>query len=120
MAAPKKPGAGIESRVEALSSNWKMQPVNKLGDTDEKLISQNVFDSESWYKAIVPGTVLGSWATTGVIKDPYFGINMQELDYDQFKQPWWFRTTFQIDANDLKKSVSLRFNGINYRSVDKR
>jgi len=116
MAAPKKSNFAIASRVEVLSSNWKMQPSDKLAGTDEKLISQNVFDAKSWYKAIVPGTVLGSWATTGVIKDPYWGINMQDVDYDQFKQPWWFRTTFQLEANDLKKKVSLRFNGINYRA----
>ena len=115
MATPKSEFVSA-SRVEVLSFNWKMQPVDKLVGTDEKSISQNTFDSKSWYKAIVPGTVLGSWATTGVIKDPYFGINMQEVDYNQFKQPWWFRTTFQLKAGDLKKSVSLRFNGINYRA----
>ncbi len=106
----------ITSRVEVLKENWKMQPENKLNNIDEKLISQNGFDAGSWYRAIVPGTVLGSWATTGVIKDPYFGINMQDVDYDQFKQPWWFRTTFLLNPEDLEKEVSLRFNGINYRA----
>jgi len=55
-------------------------------------------------------------ATTGVIQDPYFGINMQSVDPEQFRQPWWFRTNFNLTAGDLGKIVSLRFNGINYRA----
>lgn len=106
----------VTSRVEVLSANWKMQQGDKLQDTEEKDISLNGYDTRSWYNAIVPGTVLGSWATNGVIKDPYFGINMQKIDPEQFKKPWWFRTTFQLKAADLKKKVSLRFNGINYRA----
>ncbi len=116
MFACKKSEIQVTSKVEVLSANWKMQPSDKLDSADEKSISLNGFDTKTWYKAIVPGTVLGSWATTGVIKDPYFGINMQEIDYEQFKQPWWFRTTFMVNASDLQKKVSLRFNGINYRA----
>lgn len=106
----------VTSRVETLSTYWMMQPLNKLDSSNEKAISQNGFDTHSWYKAIVPGTVLGSLATTGVIKDPYFGINMRGVDSLQFKQPWWFRTTFNLSGADLQKKVSLRFNGINYRA----
>lgn len=106
----------VASRVEVISSGWKMLPNDKLGGIDEKAISQKSFNPKSWYNAIVPGTVLGSWVSTGVIKDPYFGINMQQIDYEQFKQPWWFRTTFHLSSTDLKKKISLRFNGINYRA----
>lgn len=104
------------SRVEALTSDWKMQPSDKLNGVDEMLISRNDFDAKSWMETIVPGTVLGSMATTRVIEDPYFGTNMQEVDAEQFKQPWWFRTSFKLNTEDLKKNVSLRFNGINYRA----
>ena len=104
------------SRIEVLSANWKMMPTDKLNGSDEKLISENGYNTISWFKAIVPGTVLGSWASTGYIKDPYFGINMQQIDPTQFKQPWWFRTTFLLDTSDLQKKVSLRFHGINYRA----
>jgi len=103
-------------RVETLSSDWMMQSSDKLKGVDETAISQNSFDTQSWYKAVVPGTVLGSLVTNGVIENPYFGINMQKVDPEQFKCPWWFRTTFNLKAADLKKYVSLRFNGINYRA----
>jgi len=106
----------IASRAELISANWKMQSYDKLTGMDEKLISQNGFDTKSWYEADVPGTVLGSLATHKVIEDPTFGINMKNMDPVQFQKPWWYRTTFNITADDLKKNVSLRFNGISNRA----
>ena len=106
----------LTSRVETISSGWKMQPQEKLNEVEEEKISLSDFGTDAWYDAIVPGTVLGSMATNKVIEDPYFGINMQSVDPEQFKQPWWFRTTFSLTAEDLKKIVSLHFNGINYRA----
>ena len=104
------------SEIINLSDNWKMQPIENLKGVNDSEISQNNFDSKDWYDAIVPGTVLGSLASTGIIEDPYFGINMQKVGYDQFKQPWWYRTNFNLDKINLNKNVSLRFNGINYRA----
>jgi exo-1,4-beta-D-glucosaminidase len=107
-----------EAKVVSLTSDWKMQPNNKLSGIDEKSVSENSFDVQSWYKAEVPGTVLGALALNNVIEDPTFGINMQKVDTARFKfnQPWWFRTTFKVSANELKKNVSLRFNGVCYRA----
>ncbi len=106
----------LVSRVENLSSGWKMQASEKLAGVEESSISENGFSDDAWLQASVPGTVLGSMATYGVIEDPYFGINMQSVDIEQFKKPWWFRSAFQLSAGDLKKHISLRFNGINYRA----
>jgi exo-1,4-beta-D-glucosaminidase len=111
-----QPEKKIESAVYNLTGDWRMQPSDKLTDTEEKSISENGFNTEKWYKAVVPGTVLGSLVSTGIVEDPYFGINMQKVDAEQFKQPWWFRTTIKLAASDLKKTISLRFNGINYRA----
>ncbi|MDX1284442.1 MAG: beta galactosidase jelly roll domain-containing protein, partial [Draconibacterium sp.] len=106
----------VSFRTENISSGWKMQSSEKLTGIDEALISKNDYNVESWLEAVVPGTVLGAMATHGVIEDPYFGINMQSINPDDFKKPWWFRTTFNVSANDLSKMISLRFNGINYRA----
>ena len=104
------------SKSVVLSSGWKMQPVDKLNDVDEQLISQKEYNANEWYDAVVPGTVLGSMVKTNIIEDPYFGINMQKVDPEQFKQPWWFRTSFNLTPTELNKTVSLHFNGINYRA----
>ena len=110
------PNPQNKSKVEVLSSNWKMQALEKLAATAEEKISQNDFKPTDWFDAIVPGTVLGSLATNKVIEDPTFGINMQHVDSMQFKKPWWYRTTFKLDGSDLKRDISLRFNGISNRA----
>jgi exo-1,4-beta-D-glucosaminidase len=112
----KKSEMQLTSTEKVLSSDWKMQPADKLTGMDEKLIAENGFDTQSWYDAMVPGTVMGALSTNKLIEDATFGINMQKVDVAQFKQPWWFRTTFKLTAGELKKDVSLRFNGINYRA----
>lgn len=109
-------GSQVASRVELLSSGWKMQPVDKLSNVDETTVSLNDFNADSWYEAVVPGTVLGSLATTHRVEDPYFGINMQKVDPSLFKQSWWFRKSFDLSSTDIGKKISLRFNGINYRA----
>jgi exo-1,4-beta-D-glucosaminidase len=110
-----KPGVSVSVR-KSLTDNWKMMPSDKLvGVSDEEILLSS-YNDDSWFKAIVPGTVLGSLVTTGVVEDPYFGINMQKVDPNQFRQPWWYRSSFDLSGDDLKKSVSLRFNGINYRA----
>lgn len=114
--ACKKSEMQLTSTEKVLSSDWKMQPADKLTGMDEKLIAENGFDTRSWYDAMVPGTVMGALSTNKIIEDATFGINMQKVDVAQFKQPWWFRTTFKLTADELKKNVSLRFNGINYRA----
>jgi exo-1,4-beta-D-glucosaminidase len=114
--ACKKSEMQLTSTEKVLSSDWKMQPADKLTGMDEKLIAENGFDTQSWYDAMVPGTVMGALSTNKIIEDATFGINMQKVDVAQFKQPWWFRTTFKLTADELKKNVSLRFNGINYRA----
>ena len=106
MSACRNSNHQVASRVEVLSDNWKMQSVDKLLDTDEKSISMNDYNPASWYQAVVPGTVLGSLATTKIVEDPYFGINMQNVDPVQFKQPWWFRTSFDLSGADMKKNIS--------------
>lgn len=103
-------------RVENLNSGWQMQSVEKLAGIDDKSVSNVNFDCSTWLEAMVPGTVLGSMAATGIVEDPYFGINMQKIDPEQFKKPWWFRTKFTLTASDLEKEITLRFNGINYRA----
>jgi exo-1,4-beta-D-glucosaminidase len=116
MISCKKSGSQTSSRVEVLSSGWKMQPADMLNNANGMSVSLNDFNADSWYDAVVPGTVLGSLATKKVVEDPYFGINMQKVDASRFKQPWWFRKSFELTASDLGKKISLRFNGINYRA----
>lgn len=100
----------------SLTEHWKMQTSEKLTDSGGEQISTIAFRDDGWYDASVPGTVMGSLASSGIIEDPYFGINMQKIDTAQFSKPWWYRTTIRLSEDDMEKNVSLRFNGINYRA----
>ena len=103
----------LESKSVTLSSGWKLQTTAKLEGVSGDIISQIDYQTEDWHNAIVPGTVLGSLVADGTIVDPYFGINMKKIDKDQFKIPWWYRTTFNLEAGELEKNIALHFKGIN-------
>ncbi|NQU54761.1 MAG: beta galactosidase jelly roll domain-containing protein, partial [Bacteroidetes bacterium] len=101
---------------KVISSGWKIQSSEKMADTEDQAVSQNGFDVSGWHNGVVPGTVMGALSEFNVIEDATFGINMKNLDPTQFQIPWWYRTSFELSANDLAKDVSLRFNGICYRA----
>ena len=105
-----------EYRTEALRSNWKLQKDADLNGTTGDVISTKDYKADSWLNAVVPGTVMGSLVADGVIKDPYFGINLKKVDKKQFEKPWWYRTTFKLSADDVKRTITLRFKGINFRA----
>ena len=105
-----------EFRIENLKSGWKIQSSEKLAGIEDKSVSENGFDVSGWYEGVVPGTVMGALTDSKVFEDPTFGINMKNVDRTLFQQPWWYRTTFSLAANDLQKNISLRFDGINYRA----
>lgn len=106
----------VQFKVESLTTGWKIQSDEKLQGVDEASISQNGYETGSWYNGVVPGTVMGALSEFKVIEDATFGINMKNMDPAQFQNPWWYRTSFELSAGDLKKDVSLRFNGICYRA----
>jgi exo-1,4-beta-D-glucosaminidase len=105
-----------KSQVISLTLNWKIQSSEKLVGVEDKAIAENGFDVSGWHEGVVPGTVMGALSDFKVIEDATFGVNMKNMDPTQFQKPWWYRSTFDIASDDLKKDVSLRFNGINYRA----
>src|SRR5260370_13545850 len=78
-------------------SNWQLQASNKLGGMGGATISQPNYIASSWYKVSVPTTVLAGLVANGVYKDPYVGMNLQNIDSQSFSSTsWWYRTTFVI------------------------
>ena len=104
------------SRTVVLSDNWKLQKDEMLDGQTGDIISQKDYEPKNWHNAVVPGTVMGSLVADGLIEDPYFGVNMKKINTEQFTQSWWYRNSFSINKEDLNKSVSLHFKGINYRA----
>ena len=104
------------SRTEVLRNNWEIIQNGNPEKLTGEHISQKDYNTNSWHNAVVPGTVGGSLIADSTIIDPYHGLNLKKIDTLQFRSPWWYRTTFNLNEDDLNKSVSLRFLGVNYRA----
>jgi hypothetical protein len=116
-------------------SDWKIESTTRVV-ASEGTISSTSFNDSSWTKAEVPTTVLRALVKAGIYPDPHFDLNdlqipdasdelSKRLDLNKyshiknvpnpFKDPYWFRTTFQIPPARKDKRVWLNFDGINYR-----
>lgn len=74
-------------------------------------------DSDIWYDATVPGTVLTTLVEQGVYPHPYFGVNNIAIPEDLCRKEWIYRTDIDFTSEQLsKEKIELRFNGINYRA----
>jgi beta-mannosidase len=79
-------------------------------------LNQNWEFSESgtnvWMPAKVPGTVHADLLANGVIEDPHFRLNENDVQWIENKE-WVYRTYFKVDDNLLLFNVSeLIFDGL--------
>jgi hypothetical protein len=119
-----------------LLKEWKLESSTQVSD-NEKIISSAGFNDVKWTKAEVPTTVLRALVKAGVYPDPHFDLNDLHIPdasddlskrlnlgkyshipgiANPFKDPYWFRTTFQIPAENKDEKIWLNFDGINYRA----
>jgi exo-1,4-beta-D-glucosaminidase len=99
-----------------LKDDWRMQSaVTDASPADQ--ISQENYDTHSWYKVSVPTTfVAGLLANKVYDFDPFMGRNLQKLKDDKLDKPWWFRREFTLPTSEAGKNVVLRLHGINYKA----
>ncbi len=98
-----------------LISDWNIISSEDVKLDGELLSTENV-DTDNWYWAEVPSTVLATLVKNGVYKDPYFGMNLKDIPTGQFKVPWWYRTEFEITKEQFDQIVLLTLDGINYKA----
>jgi len=101
--------------VIKLKSNWFIQN-SALVNAGGENISQPLYKVENWYKTNVPTTVLNALVKNGVYKNIFYSTNFDKIPKEQFKNPWWFRTSFIIDEKNESKNYFLEFDGIIYRA----
>jgi len=78
------------------------------------IISTSAFQSQGWYAATVPGTVLTTLVNDGVYPEPLYGENMRAIPESLNKTSYWYRTTFMVPAAFKGRHTWLHFGGINY------
>jgi hypothetical protein len=118
-----------------LRDNWKMQS-SLLVKENGAVISGSSADIHNWYTTSLPATVLTALVRNGIYPNPYVGMNNMRIpdsndDYNKkydllkyihlkdrnpWKDPYWFRTSFEVPSTYRGKNIWLTFSEINYRA----
>ena len=96
-----------------LADGWSLQAVAAVAG-DGAAVSGSGFDVSDWYASSVPATPMAALVANGLYPDLYLGTNLQDVDTEQFKGPWWYRTELEVSAAEAEKNARLVFAGINY------
>ena len=115
-----------------LKSGWAVQSDCKIHGDGAKLSVPEV-NTEGWYTATIPATVLAVQVAAGEFKDMFVGTNLRSVpgtsypqgdNFSNLEMPadspyrcgWWYRKTFHVAATERGKTFWMRFGGINYRA----
>ncbi|MHC4535038.1 MAG: glycosyl hydrolase 2 galactose-binding domain-containing protein [Planctomycetota bacterium] len=93
--------------------SWKIQSGDQLSVGGDN-ISTTAFETDTWYDARTPSTVLASLVDQGQYKDIYFAKNLNDVPKERFEQPWWCRNEFVLSGDDTRNVTLLEFDGINH------
>lgn len=118
-------------------TEFTMQSSHVITETGEQL-SDPLYKPPVWWLPVkVPTTVLSGLVANKVYPDPYLGLNNMLIPdaSDEFNKrynleqyshlpglpnpwskPWWFRTEFNVPAEERGRHFDLIFKGINYRA----
>lgn len=94
---------------------WELAEGQLVTANEQSIFSAN-FNSNNWYNAVVPGTVLTTLVEQGVYPDPYIGLNNMTIPEDLCRKDWWYRISFSAPEEDENKMAWLQLNGINYKA----
>jgi exo-1,4-beta-D-glucosaminidase len=115
-----------------LREGWALQSSARVTATGEA-ISSIPFEAKDWLRAEVPTTVVAAQVKSGLLPDPFYGMNLRQypgvgypigFNFSNIPMPpdspfavsWWYRKEFSLPAGYAGKTVWLNFRGINYRA----
>ena len=139
--------AGPAARLD-LRAGWQLQSACVLqGSTtgpaglkssggpelDGEILSSPLYRPLGWIATTVPSTVVAAQVAAGIIKDPFYGMNLRNLpgmdyplgrmfsnlamiDTSPYKCGWWYRTQFRLPRGFAGHPVALHLDGVNYRA----
>src|SRR5262245_24938938 len=113
-------------------SNWQLQTSAKVKESGG-VLSTAKYRAREWRQIKVPAPVVGALVQNKVYPDPLYGTNLRSIPGttypigenfanlpmpadSPFAVPWWYRTEFQVPAANAGKTITLHFDGINYRA----
>ena len=115
-----------------LHDGWALQSSVKVSEKGEA-ISTPAFQPKDWMQATVPTTVVAAQVRSGILPDPFFGMNLRQypgvgypigFNFSNIPMPpdspyavsWWYRKEFPLPHEYTGKTVWLNLRGINYRA----
>jgi len=110
-----------------LEHNWQVQTSKGLL-TEGNVLSTTDCIIDNWYKTKVPNTVLAVLEDSGVYPNLYYGTNLKKVpgyredlwlvmpENSPFRDPWWYRTEFEVSSEWEGMECTLHFDGINYEA----
>ncbi len=105
-----------DGNIDLNKQTWKLQHAMFVNDGAPN-VSRQSFDDSQWIKAVVPGTILGSYVAAGALPDPFFGDQMSMISERFFTHgSFWYRSVFRLPTNISKEKIWLNFEGINWKS----
>jgi PAS domain-containing protein len=125
-----------EPRTLSLGERWQMQHSSLVGNSAEA-VSQPGYVAGGWQAVTVPTTALAALVHAGVYPDPRFGLDSFKIPdaSDEFnalhdlarfshlpdrrnpwRDPWWYRTEFELPGLRGDERAWLALNCLNYRA----
>jgi hypothetical protein len=99
-----------------LANGWTLIPAPKLS-ADVAQISRPGFNTQDWWAATIPGTVLTTMIDRGVYPDSDYDLNNLAIPESLNKQDYWYRTEFKAPMTGAERHLTLDFEGINYKAA---
>lgn len=109
----------LSAQVTSLTSGWRAKKASEV-NIDGCHLTMEDPDNAGWINATVPGTVLTTLVNNGLMPDPWYGMNNEQIP-DVWSEgrdfyTYWFFTRFSSESLDATRQVWLSFRGINYRA----
>lgn len=119
-------------------SDFDLQSSVIISASGEQLSMPSYHSPVYWFPVKVPSTVLTGLVANRFYPDPYAGMNNMlipdasdsfNIQYNlgkfshipnvlnPWKNPYWYRTTFEVPSGDKERQFQLIFKGINYRAA---
>ena len=97
-----------------INDGWQLASSSALGSATGEEVSNEYCSYDQWNPITIPSTVLSGLRQNGEYQDIYVGNNMQQVPTEQFKESWWYRKSFTIEAYEQGEYYELLFEGLNY------
>lgn len=93
----------------SLAGNWKFAYAEEGSINEENVVSGK--EHIQWLKCEVPGNAQLDLLKLGLIEDPYFGTNCEDIrKYESYE--WWYTRKFSVPAEMHGKRLELIFHGL--------